>query len=163
MNILDIFYDYGIKQTGNNKYLCRCPSHEDKSPSLAITELSDKILVHCFAGCDAESIMAAIGLTVNDLFSDDGTEYKKEKAVQFRKEQFMSDYRLIQLGESDIKQGKEFSTHDKQIFKEAILRVNKYEFDAHKVYNNLTIQHRIKTKLETAYYEWNLKKDKYND
>lgn len=45
-----------------------CPAHEDTDPSLAITPASDKVLLHCFAGCTVEAIVAALGLTVADLF-----------------------------------------------------------------------------------------------
>ena len=163
MNILDAFHDYGIKQTGNNKYLCRCPSHDDKSPSLTITELPDKILVHSFAGCDAESIMSAVGLTVNDLFADDGKEYKKEKSLRFQRERFMSDYRLVKLGESDIKRGKEFSLDDKRVFKNAINRINQYKFNADKVYFGLIKQDRASAKLDNAFLEWKFNGNKYHD
>lgn len=51
-------------------YIACCPAHDDKSPSLAITERSGKILLNCFAGCDPEAILAAIHLRWRDLFSD---------------------------------------------------------------------------------------------
>ena len=52
-----------------NSWLCRCPAHDDRGPSLSITETDDgRILLHCFAGCDVSEITAAIGLTVDDLF-----------------------------------------------------------------------------------------------
>src|SRR5437870_464140 len=46
----------------------RCPAHDDQTPSLSITATDDKILVHCFAGCSVESVVAALGLRVSDLF-----------------------------------------------------------------------------------------------
>ncbi len=40
-----------------------CPSHEDASPSLSITEGADgRVLVHCFAGCTFEAIRDALGI-----------------------------------------------------------------------------------------------------
>ncbi len=58
-----------VRQTGSGRYLALCPAHDDKSPSLAIRELDDgRILVHCFAGCDVESILGAIGMDLSDLF-----------------------------------------------------------------------------------------------
>src|SRR5262245_4378089 len=48
-----------------------CPSHEDRRPSLGITPSGDKVLLHCFAGCSAEAVVAAIGLSMSDLFADD--------------------------------------------------------------------------------------------
>lgn len=34
------------------EFFARCPSHNDKTPSLHVTEQADRILLHCFAGCD---------------------------------------------------------------------------------------------------------------
>ena len=53
---------------GNGKWMACCPGHQDKSPSLAITEAADRVLVYCFAGCETSDVMAAIGLNVADLF-----------------------------------------------------------------------------------------------
>lgn len=55
-----------VRQVGDG-WVCRCPSHEDRSPSLSI-KLGDKWwLTHCFAGCSTEAICAAVGLDVSAL------------------------------------------------------------------------------------------------
>jgi putative DNA primase/helicase len=42
-------------------FLCRCPAHEDRMPSLSLGYGDQgKILVHCFAGCDPISVIAAL-------------------------------------------------------------------------------------------------------
>lgn len=57
-----------VKRAGNG-YSARCPAHEDRSSSLSVTEGSDgRILVHCFAGCPVHDVVAAVGMTVSDLF-----------------------------------------------------------------------------------------------
>jgi hypothetical protein len=48
-----------------------CPAHDDHDPSLTITAVGDKVLLHCFAGCAVVAICAAIGITLHDLFADD--------------------------------------------------------------------------------------------
>ena len=59
----------GVKARGKNKWIAKCCAHDDKSPSLALTELSDgRILIKCFAGCETQTILANIGLTMEDLF-----------------------------------------------------------------------------------------------
>lgn len=58
----------GVRQSGPGRWLARCPGHADKSPSLSIREADDRILVHCFAGCSAHDVVAAVGLTLGDLF-----------------------------------------------------------------------------------------------
>ncbi len=50
----------------------RCPAHEDRSPSLSIAEGRDgRALLRCFAGCEPDQIVRAIGLEMPDLFSRD--------------------------------------------------------------------------------------------
>lgn len=52
-------------------YTAHCPAHEDKNPSLSLSEDSQgKILVHCFAGCSAEAICTALNIETKDLFND---------------------------------------------------------------------------------------------
>jgi hypothetical protein len=59
----------GIKQTGSGRWICRCPAHEDRSPSLSIREAEDgRVLIHCFSGCETIDVLAAIGLSFSDLF-----------------------------------------------------------------------------------------------
>lgn len=51
-------------------WTARCPSHEDRNPSLSVTEGDDaRCLVHCFAGCRFEEIVAALGLRPGELFA----------------------------------------------------------------------------------------------
>lgn len=58
-----------VRSSGRNRWMARCPAHEDRSPSLAITETSDGVvLLKCFAGCTAHQIVNAIGLEMRDLF-----------------------------------------------------------------------------------------------
>ncbi len=41
--------------------MVRCPCHEDRTPSLSISDGQDgKLLVHCFAGCDGADVLAAL-------------------------------------------------------------------------------------------------------
>ncbi len=47
---------------GNGHWTARCPAHEDKHPSLSITESGGRVLLYCHAGCSYEAIKAALGL-----------------------------------------------------------------------------------------------------
>ena len=41
--------------------MARCPAHDDRKPSLSITDAEDgKILVHCHAGCDQLGVIAVL-------------------------------------------------------------------------------------------------------
>ena len=47
-----------------------CPTHADKTPSLSITERDGKVLLKCFAGCETDAVIEALGLSWTDLFND---------------------------------------------------------------------------------------------
>jgi len=58
-----------VKRTGQGKWSAQCPSHDDKGPSLSVSENDDgKILIHCFAGCSVHEVVGAVGLDLSDLF-----------------------------------------------------------------------------------------------
>jgi hypothetical protein len=47
----------------------RCPAHADKGPSLSIRETPEgAVLLHCFAGCNVQEIVGAMGLELHELF-----------------------------------------------------------------------------------------------
>ena len=50
------------------KWVALCPAHQDRSPSLAISEADDRLLLHCFSGCETKDVMTAVGLDISDLF-----------------------------------------------------------------------------------------------
>jgi len=71
MNIDDILDRLDkVKSSGTGKWQACCPAHDDKSPSLAIKDAGDRVLLHCFGGCTAQDICAAIGIGIHDLFID---------------------------------------------------------------------------------------------
>lgn len=58
----------GVRQTGPTQWVARCPAHSDRSPSLSIADKGDRLLLHCFVGCEPAEVAAAIGLRLSDLF-----------------------------------------------------------------------------------------------
>jgi len=59
----------GVRETAPGQWLAKCPAHADKRPSLSIKEAEDgRTLIHCYAGCGAADVVAAVGLTLADLF-----------------------------------------------------------------------------------------------
>ena len=58
----------GVRQRGEH-YQALCPAHDDHAPSLSIAESEDgRALLKCFAGCETEEILAALGLEMKNLF-----------------------------------------------------------------------------------------------
>ena len=43
-----------------NRWMARCPAHDDRTPSLGITESDGKVLVCCYAGCAQDDVIAAL-------------------------------------------------------------------------------------------------------
>lgn len=57
----------GIKASGGS-YMARCPAHDDGRASLSIsTGKEHPVVLHCHAGCDRDAVLAAIGLTWDEL------------------------------------------------------------------------------------------------
>jgi hypothetical protein len=60
---------HGVRSTGPGRWIAKCPSHDDRSPSLSIRELDDgRVLIHDFGGCEVGDVLAALSLTMADLF-----------------------------------------------------------------------------------------------
>ena len=56
--------------SGSECRIC-CPAHEDRKPSLSITEGEDgRVLMKCWAGCGFEEILNAARLQKSDLFPE---------------------------------------------------------------------------------------------
>lgn len=119
------------KKHGDGFMAC-CPAHDDKTPSLSLMELPDgRILMKCFAGCDVNSILNALGLSVTDLFPKNGLGYYKsfktlEREIQSRKaEPLQHEKTILALADSDRKAGKRLSPKDLEREKQAYLRLRK--------------------------------------
>ncbi|MBE7562242.1 hypothetical protein H7F10_04560 [Acidithiobacillus sp. HP-6] len=58
-----------VKKTAPDRWMAKCPAHNDRRPSLSVRETEDgTVLLHCFAGCGAQEITSALGLSGSDLF-----------------------------------------------------------------------------------------------
>jgi hypothetical protein len=58
----------GARPNGTG-WMAHCPSHDDRTPSLSITQGDDgRALLHCHAGCTFKAIVAALGIEERELF-----------------------------------------------------------------------------------------------
>lgn len=65
-----------VKQRGASRWSACCPAHDDKSPSLTISELPDgRVLIYCFALCGAAAVLDAVGLEFSALYPDEPLEH----------------------------------------------------------------------------------------
>ncbi|HCK82539.1 MAG TPA: CHC2 zinc finger domain-containing protein [Candidatus Competibacter sp.] len=73
-----------VRQTGPGRWVARCPAHEDKTPSLSIRETDEgQLLIHCFTGCSASNVIAAVGLEFADLYPERPTALKNPERRPF--------------------------------------------------------------------------------
>jgi len=73
-----------VKSTGKDKWIARCPSHADKTPSMSIKLADDgRVLFHDFGGCSVFDICGSIGIEVKELFppSHDHSWRSEEKRL----------------------------------------------------------------------------------
>ena len=73
----------GVRETGSRRWIARCPSHDDRSPSLSIRLADgDTWLLHCFAGFASTDVVAALGLEFSDLYPDRPEHYRAPKRTR---------------------------------------------------------------------------------
>lgn len=70
----------GGKWSGTKGMAC-CPAHDDRTPSLGVSLGRQAILFHCFAGCNQQSVLAALareGFETPALFAGSATTNEPE-------------------------------------------------------------------------------------
>ena len=119
-----------VKKSGSG-YLARCPAHADKSPSLHITQEGGKILIHCYAGCCAQDIVAAVGLSMRDLFEDSPLSQAQRRghAIAARKRRFaiLADHELsiVKIAQRRIAAGERLDPQNHARYQQAQARLKK--------------------------------------
>ena len=87
-----------------------CPVHNDKNPSMTITETDDgKVLAHCFScGARGTDVVEALGLPQSELFSGGftGTYDAKHKIRKY----MLEDSMVVSIYEQEKRDGK-YLTH----------------------------------------------------
>ncbi len=120
----------GVKRTGHGKWLAKCPSHEDRTASLAIRELDDgRILLHCFAGCDVHEVVGSVGLRIDDLFPprEDDKLFKKGERRPFPAADVLRaiafESTLVIVAAADLLAGNPFNDTDRARLVLAVSRI----------------------------------------
>ncbi len=76
----------GVRRSSRG-FVARCPSHNDRHPSLSISEGDRGILLKCWSGCELEEISAALGLRVKDFFFATESDPRARREAQEQREQ----------------------------------------------------------------------------
>ena len=112
-----------IKPAGKNKWVCRCPVHNDKDFAMSIKQLGNgKVIANCFScGANGLDLYRALGLGLDELFG--GEKLAKSHIPADIKDQYIID-RLVQIiASNDIDAGHRHSLADKRRLKLADARV----------------------------------------
>ena len=119
----------GVRKTGNNQWIARCPSHEDTTPSLSIKERDDgTLLIYCHALCAPAHIMAAVGLELKDLYPQKmlPANYPFQRPHQKSHREILTDLRkdllALSIGFAQLKQGHLLTLEDLERLDTAALR-----------------------------------------
>ncbi len=115
-----------VKSLGAGRYKACCPAHEDSEPSLAIRVVDDgRILIHCFAGCPPGDVLAAIGLSLADLYP---TPLGQALVPLWRDPAYLSLERtVLAVAEADHRRGQRLSRADLERELQAFQRVRQWQ------------------------------------
>ena len=59
--------DHGCTVRGDS---AQCPAHEDRNPSLSVSQGRDGAVLLCHAGCPTDAVLEALGMSAADLFDE---------------------------------------------------------------------------------------------
>lgn len=118
-----------VRKTGKETWVACCPAHADKRPSMTIRDKADgRVLVHCFAGCDTESILGSIGLTFHDLMPESLMDHGRPLKPAFPARDVMTcvafEAQIVALAASYLAQGKSLPPEELQRLQTAAARVH---------------------------------------
>jgi hypothetical protein len=110
-----------VRATGPDRWIARCPAHDDKSPSLSIRQDGERILLYCFTGCEVSAILAAVGLGWRDICPEREIPYQQALAAGHRRlRQSLADIDakdyarwVLRIAASDLKSGRRPSLEDR--------------------------------------------------
>lgn len=72
----------GVRPNGTG-HMALCPAHDDRNPSLSISPGNGSgLLIKCFAGCDTEAVLKAVGLDWQDILPPRETPIRKSTPIK---------------------------------------------------------------------------------
>lgn len=113
-----------VRAAGAGRWKACCPAHDDRDPSLSIREADDsKVLLHCWAGCSTTDVLAAIGLTVRDLFPEVHGNSRGPVRRGPSKAAQQLEATVISIAVEQLRQGKPLSDFDRERYETAKRRL----------------------------------------
>lgn len=97
--------DLDKPRRAGKSWLACCPAHDDRNPSLTITDGDDgRTLVHCFSGCPQEAVIEA--LRARGLWPDATPQQKRSVARRERKQAVEHHRMVLEIARADMKNGR---------------------------------------------------------
>jgi hypothetical protein len=121
----------GVKRTGADRWVARCPSHDDRRPSLGVRTLDDgRTLLICRAGCATAEVLAAVGLTFDALYPERAIEHRVPGEHQpldawNTLRSLPTELAIIIIYVSDVRAGRDISKADHVRFLTAVERIRR--------------------------------------
>lgn len=119
----------GVKSRGPGKWICKCPAHQDRTASLSVSETQDgRTLLKCFAGCDTEAILHAVGLEFADLFPERLDNHPPQRRRAFTAADLLNivhtEINVAAILASDLARGVQLSDTDQRRIEVCAARLN---------------------------------------
>ena len=84
--IAEALAGHKVTSHGGNYLVC-CPAHDDSSPSLSLSDGDRGLMVHCFVGCSAGDVYAAIRRKGQRLEPTDTARQPDKGTLEYRRQQ----------------------------------------------------------------------------
>ncbi|MBQ2700427.1 MAG: DUF927 domain-containing protein [Clostridia bacterium] len=113
----------GVQPKGGGQYMARCPGHNDKKASLAVSQGENGgIVMHCLAGCQVQDILDRLNLTMKDLCPPRETQPARKAPKAAAENKPKAAKKLIPLGE-EMRLGGYYTRKDKDILTGGDIRI----------------------------------------
>ena len=89
LNAEAIARECGKAKRSGDGWLCCCPAHADKNPSLSISNIDGRLLFYCHAGCGFKEVLYALKtkglIDMRDNYNPSHTPPKVAKVAKVNK------------------------------------------------------------------------------
>lgn len=74
-----------VVESSDGHATATCPAHDDSTPSMSVTRSGNRALVWCHSGCDTRDVLAALDLTLGDLYDERAETYRYDDGRTVRR------------------------------------------------------------------------------
>ncbi len=156
LSIAEVIESYGVdlKSVGGGRFMGKCPFHDDRLPSLSVSE-TDGSFWKCFAGCGAGDVIKFVQMIDGISFKDAVTKCKHLAGIS---DQFLTpDQRILyeRKVKADLEARKRFKEWRKKLISNLITYTN-CQWRIHRIAKRqllVTYTEELETVSSMAYFE----------